>query len=98
GRAELAAVNGPSACVVSGEEAAVLAVAAPFVGRQQRRLSVSDAFHSPAMEPMLAAFAEVARGVVFHAPQVAWIGGETGGRGGAAGACVPEDRRPREAR
>ena len=39
-------------------------------GLETRPLAVSRAFHSPLMEPMLAAFREVARGVAYHAPTV----------------------------
>ncbi|MET8170807.1 type I polyketide synthase, partial [Streptomyces sp. NPDC005329] len=68
----LAAVNGPSAVVVSGDEDAVLAVAGHWAeqGRRTRRLMVSHAFHSHRMEPMLAEFAEVLETVVFAEPRV----------------------------
>ncbi|QFU87508.1 type I polyketide synthase [Amycolatopsis sp. YIM 10] len=54
----IAAINGPEAVVLSGEEAAVLAVANQLSGKSTR-LKVSHAFHSPLMEPMLAEFAAV---------------------------------------
>ncbi|MET8170802.1 SDR family NAD(P)-dependent oxidoreductase, partial [Streptomyces sp. NPDC005329] len=68
----LAAVNGPSAVVVSGDEDAVLAVAGHWAeqGRRTRRLTVSHAFHSHRMEPMLAEFAEVLETVVFAEPRI----------------------------
>ncbi|MFB7652464.1 MULTISPECIES: SDR family NAD(P)-dependent oxidoreductase [unclassified Streptomyces] len=56
-RCGIAAVNGPRAVVVSGDEDAVAAVAARFT--TTRRLSVSHAFHSPHMEPMLDEFHQV---------------------------------------
>ncbi|MFF6975954.1 type I polyketide synthase [Streptomyces tsukubensis] len=61
----LAAVNGPSSTVISGEDTAVTEIAAGLaaLGHKTRRLRVSHAFHSPLMEPMLAAFRKVAAGL-----------------------------------
>ncbi|AYN43481.1 acyltransferase domain-containing protein [Streptomyces dangxiongensis] len=51
----ISAVNGPRALVLSGTEDAVLAVAGRLArdGHRTRLLSVSHAFHSALMEPML---------------------------------------------
>ncbi|WP_405593445.1 type I polyketide synthase [Streptomyces sp. NBC_01092] len=78
--AVIAAVNSPTAVVVSGTEAAVQAVAerARDEGRRARRLQVSHAFHSPLMEPMLAEFTAVAEQVCFDRPAVAAVSTRTG--------------------
>jgi acyl transferase domain-containing protein/acyl carrier protein len=79
-RVSIAAINGPDSVVVSGDEAAVLAVSAQFEaqGRKTKRLKVSHAFHSPLMEPMLAEFAEIAAGLSFNTPKVPIVSTLTG--------------------
>src|SRR5690606_31108718 len=69
---EIAAVNGPAALVLSGPQQAVLAAADQLTaqGVRCRPLTVSHAFHSALMEPMLDEFREVARTLTFHPPQI----------------------------
>ncbi|MQY15476.1 3-ketoacyl-CoA thiolase [Streptomyces sp. RB5] len=76
----LAAVNSPMSVVVSGEEAAALAIGEYFraQGRKTTRLSVSHAFHSPLMEPMLAEFAQVAESVSYEEPRLSAVSTVTG--------------------
>ncbi|BBB02235.1 putative polyketide synthase [Actinacidiphila reveromycinica] len=78
--AAVAAVNGPRAVVVSGTEDAVLAAAGELAedGARTRRLTVSHAFHSPLMEPMLDAFAEVLGAVTYRRPRLRLVSALTG--------------------
>ncbi|MFE9724028.1 type I polyketide synthase [Streptomyces sp. NPDC005794] len=73
--AEVAAVNGPSSVVVSGDEDAVRTVVAHFreLGRPAAPLRVGQAFHSARMEPVLADFAEVVGRLSFAAPRLPLI-------------------------
>ncbi|MFB9909385.1 type I polyketide synthase [Allokutzneria oryzae] len=68
----VAALNGPQSTVIAGDEDSVLRVAAEFGERgvKTRRLTVSHAFHSPLMEPMLAEFHEVAASITYSAPSI----------------------------
>jgi acyl transferase domain-containing protein/NADPH:quinone reductase-like Zn-dependent oxidoreductase/acyl carrier protein len=76
----LAAINGPSAIVISGAERPVLHAAGHLAtaGIRTRRLRVSHAFHSPLMDPMLAAFAEVTAQVTYRQPRIPLVSALTG--------------------
>ncbi|MFZ0719008.1 SDR family NAD(P)-dependent oxidoreductase, partial [Mycobacterium sp.] len=76
----IAAVNGPSSVVVSGDEHAVTAIADQLhaQGRRVHRLAVSHAFHSPLMEPMIGEFKAAVRELAVHPVTIPVISNVTG--------------------
>jgi acyl transferase domain-containing protein len=76
----LAAVNAPGSVVVSGEEAAVLAVGEHFQaqGVKTTRLRVSHAFHSALMDPMVEDFMAAIADVSFAEPRIPVVSNLTG--------------------
>ncbi|MEU4205631.1 type I polyketide synthase [Streptomyces sp. NPDC026294] len=81
GEVAIAAVNGPESVVISGAAEVVDAVVELWRGRgcRVRRLRVSHAFHSSAMDPVLEELRSVAEGLEFRRPEVMWAGALTGG-------------------
>ncbi|WP_459954090.1 acyltransferase domain-containing protein, partial [Mycobacterium avium] len=80
GGVSIAAVNGPDAVVLSGDQEAVAAVAERLAGSGARvhRLAVSHAFHSALMEPMLDGFAAAAAGIEPRPPRIPLVSNLTG--------------------
>lgn len=80
GQLAVAAINGPQSTVVSGEQSALNDFMAELEskGISYQALSVSHAFHSPMMAPMLDAFAEVARSIDYQRPRLSIISNLTG--------------------
>ncbi|MFC9329617.1 SDR family NAD(P)-dependent oxidoreductase, partial [Kitasatospora sp. NPDC057015] len=91
-RVALAAVNGPSSVVLSGDADALDQVLAHLTatGRRSKRLRVSHAFHSPRMDGMLDEFRQVARGIAFREPSLPVVSGTTGQPAGATELRSPE--------
>jgi amino acid adenylation domain-containing protein/thioester reductase-like protein len=80
GQVSIAAVNGPNNVVISGMKTSVMTVVEKLKGEgvESRALTVSHAFHSPLMEPILESFAEIAGQCNFHAPLVPLVSNLTG--------------------
>ena len=77
---DLAAVNGPEMCVVSGPEAPLAALERELAGCgvSVRRLRTSHAFHSAMMDPVLAAFARRVRQADPQPPRLPFLSNLTG--------------------
>ena len=77
---EIAAVNSPGLCVVSGTDAAVAALERELEADRvaARRLRTSHAFHSAMVAPVVEPFADLVRGVRLHAPSIPFVSNVTG--------------------
>ncbi|SOD42121.1 type I polyketide synthase [Nitrosovibrio sp. Nv4] len=80
GNCDLAAINGPALCVLSGPATAIQAVEADLgnKGVVTRRLHVSHAFHSAMIEPMLPAFVDMVAGTERRSPKIPFLSNLSG--------------------
>ena len=80
GSLDLAAVNGPAQCVISGDRASIDAAisALQATGLEGRLLATTRAFHSRIMEPILRKFREVLSRAKLHAPSIPFLSCVTG--------------------
>jgi amino acid adenylation domain-containing protein len=76
----LAAVNGPSTCVVSGPAEEIAALASRLAEREipSRRLRTSHAFHARTLEPIAGPLRELLRGIELKPPQIPYLSNVTG--------------------
>jgi acyl transferase domain-containing protein/thioesterase domain-containing protein/acyl carrier protein len=88
---DLASVNAPGLCVVSGPDAAldVLAENLREAGTQTQRIAIDIAAHSRMLDPILAAFEQFLRSIPLHAPTIPIISNRTGVELTAAEATDP---------
>ena len=76
----IAAVNGPAATVLTGEEQAVLEAAAALAasGYKTKRLRVRRAFHSPALDSVLDGYGRVVASLTRHPARIPFVSAVTG--------------------
>jgi phthiocerol/phenolphthiocerol synthesis type-I polyketide synthase E len=76
---DLAAVNAPNQCVLSGSELSITSLHETLAkkGVQSVRLQTSHAFHSRMMDPILKSFHAQVANVVRHAPTIPWVSNVT---------------------
>ena len=79
-RVSIATVNGPNSVVISGEGEVVDAIAQTLTTQdiKHKKLTVSHAFHSPLMAPMVEEFAAVSREIEYSRPIVSFVSCLTG--------------------
>lgn len=68
----IAAINGPSLCVVSGDHVSVEKLQQQLEAKEIvcKKLLTSHAFHSPMMDPIVAPFEKLVAGVKLNAPSI----------------------------
>lgn len=76
----IAAVNGPSLCVLSGSLEAMDACARQLADQKipHQRLHTSHAFHSSTVDPILASFGNCLAEIQYSSPQIPYISNVTG--------------------
>ncbi|MGA0541412.1 type I polyketide synthase [Neotabrizicola sp. VNH66] len=92
GDLDMASVNAPGLCVVSGPDAALKALAATLAGQgvETQRVAIDIAAHSRMLAPILADFGAYLRGVRLNPPQLPIISNRSGQPLTAAQATDPD--------
>ncbi|MEU3241151.1 type I polyketide synthase, partial [Streptomyces anthocyanicus] len=80
GHVSIAALNTPGNTVISGPEDLVNQISTTWAerGRKTRALSVSHAFHSPLMDPVLQPFTQAISQLTYHQPTIPLLSNLTG--------------------
>ena len=80
GDLDMASVNAPGLCVVSGPDAALVTLAAGLAakGVETQRVAIDIAAHSRMLEPILARFGDYLRGIRLNPPILPIISNSTG--------------------
>ncbi|EEW26718.1 type I polyketide synthase [Rhodobacter ferrooxidans] len=92
GDLDLASVNAPGLCVVSGPDAALGALAARLAGEEveTQRIPIDIAAHSRMLEPILQRFGDYLRSIKLSPPQIPIISNRSGVELTAAQATDPD--------
>lgn len=79
-KVSIAAINGDNNIVISGVKQAISEIISKLEsqGINSKQLTVSHAFHSPLMQPILADFQKVAETITYHQPQIKLVSNVTG--------------------
>jgi len=77
---DMASVNAPGLCVVSGSDAALKTLSADLVAREveTQRIAIDIAAHSKMLEPILTRFGAYLRRITLNPPQIPIISNTTG--------------------
>ncbi|MDN5786797.1 type I polyketide synthase [Pseudorhodobacter sp.] len=89
---DMASVNAPGLCVVSGPDASLKTLAETLATQEieTQRIAINIAAHSRMLQPILARFADYLRSITLHAPQLPVISNRTGVELTAAQATDPD--------
>lgn len=92
GDLDMASVNAPGLCVVSGPDAALKALAETLAGEgvETQRIAIDIAAHSRMLQPILGRFGDYLRRIRLNAPALPIISNRTGAALTAAQATDPE--------
>ncbi|MBU3068163.1 SDR family NAD(P)-dependent oxidoreductase, partial [Nocardia sp. NEAU-G5] len=75
---DIAAVNGPSSLVLSGDRTTLTQITHTLTGHRTSWLHVSHAFHSPRIDPILAQYRNTIATLTFSAPALPFVSTVTG--------------------
>ncbi|MBN2629189.1 MAG: SDR family NAD(P)-dependent oxidoreductase [Rhodobacteraceae bacterium] len=89
---DIASINAPDLCVVSGPDAPLADLAEKLVveGIETQRIAIDIAAHSRMLEPILARFGDYLRGIALRTPNIPIISNRTGLALTAAQATSPD--------
>ena len=89
---DMASVNAPGLCVVSGPDAALKTLAETLAARdvETQRIAIDIAAHSKMLEPILQRFGDYLRAIPLHAPQLPIISNRSGKELTVAEATSPD--------